>query len=335
MIKEVKHFVHHLLFPRESNNHRSKVLHHDSLLLTIIFLLTGFIFLSSLQNNFPSILGISANISLEELLNVTNQKRQANGLPPLSMNGNLANAASMKAQDMFAKNYWAHISPDGTTPWYFIKTAGYEYLYAGENLARGFTTANEVVDAWMASPSHKANLLSPNYTEIGFAVAPGTLTGAETILVVQMFGTKYIAQQPTVPAPTATQVAAVVTTPTTIPSSPTQPTFIPQPTLQPAAIVTVIPSPLPTTASTVPVTPSEEGSAIVAAIQNQPLIDSKSVKRQSGLLILFFFLAILIIDAVIIERKKIVRLVSHNLDHIIFLTIILIAAIIIGRGLIL
>jgi len=248
---------------------------------------------------------------------LTNQKRQENGLPPLQLNGMLAQAAEGKAQDMFAKNYWAHIAPDGTTPWYFIKSAGYEYLYAGENLARGFTTASDTVSAWMASPSHRENMLSKNYNEVGFAVESGTLTGSETILVVEMFGSRYINTQPqkqevAVALPVAT-IAPAAASPTPSPSLPT-PTIVASPT----ASVLI-----------------QKTTTSVAAVENKPLVDSRSTTKQFSLLILFLFITVFVIDAIIIERKKIARVVSHNLDHILFLGILLLAAIIIGKGLIL
>ena len=97
---------------------------------------------------------------------------------------------------MFAKNYWAHVSPDGTTPWVFIKSAGYSYVYAGENLARGYNTSQDVVTAWMASPEHKQNMLSSNYQNVGFAIVTGNLTGEDTVLVVEMFGSTALAAAP-------------------------------------------------------------------------------------------------------------------------------------------
>ena len=105
----------------------------------------------------------------------------------------LSAAAAQKAADMFARDYWAHISPVGTQPWYFITESGYSYRYAGENLARDFSDAKSVVDAWVASPSHRENLLNSRYQDIGIAVIDGQLEGRETTLVVQFFGTKLTA----------------------------------------------------------------------------------------------------------------------------------------------
>ena len=318
----MKEFLHHLFIPRESNNHRSKILHHQSLFLVILFLLTGLSALSFVQKSYPTVLGISANISIQDLLSQTNQKRQENGIAPLVLNSELTHAAEMKADDMLAKNYWAHVSPDGTTPWVFIKNAGYDYLYAGENLARGFTTAPDTVNAWMASPTHRENLLSPNFKEIGFAVKAGSLTGAETILVVQEFGSKYGGTKE-VDAPAVVAVAQASPIPTI------------GPTFPPAQAVVLSPQVLPSLNPTPIEKPVQSQDTMVAAIQNNPLVDSKSTKQNVALFILVLFIGIFVIDAIIIERKKIVRLVSHNLDHIIFLSVILIAAIIIGKGVIL
>ena len=318
----MKEFLHHLFIPSESNNHRSKILHHQSLFLVILFLLTGLSALSFVQKSYPTVLGISANISIQDLLSQTNQKRQENGIAPLVLNSELTHAAEMKADDMLAKNYWAHVSPDGTTPWVFIKNAGYDYLYAGENLARGFTTAPDTVNAWMASPTHRENLLSPNFKEIGFAVKAGSLTGAETILVVQEFGSKYGGTKE-VDAPAVVAVAQASPIPTI------------GPTFPPAQAVVLSPQVLPSLNPTPIEKPVQSQDTMVAAIQNNPLVDSKSTKQNVALFILVLFIGIFVIDAIIIERKKIVRLVSHNLDHIIFLSVILIAAIIIGKGVIL
>ena len=131
----MRDFLHHLFIPRSSNNHRSKLLHHDALLLVVALLFAGFIFLQGMHREYPAVLGDAASVSIDDLLKYTNLQRQINNLPPLKLNNNLNHAAQMKAKDMFAKDYWAHVSPDGTTPWVFIKDSGYNYMYAGENLA--------------------------------------------------------------------------------------------------------------------------------------------------------------------------------------------------------
>lgn len=185
-------FFRHLFTPHHTNNQRAKLLHHDSIFLFSAGFFLLAISLSLLRLSRPDILGITTAISTQDLLTLTNQQRQQQGLPLLSYNQELAVAAKLKADDMFHDNYWAHISPvTGRTPWVFIQEAGYQYIYAGENLARGFNNAQDAIAAWMASPTHRANILSPNYQEIGFAVENGTLTGeANTVLIVEMFGGK-------------------------------------------------------------------------------------------------------------------------------------------------
>ena len=134
----------------------------------------------------PGVLGVESNISVEEIVNDTNIERQKTGLPPLTLNSNLSTAAKLKADNMFAENYWAHFSPSGKDPWGFINSAGYKFSYAGENLARNFYNPEDVVKAWMASASHRENILNPKYQDIGIAVEEGILQGQKTTLIVQM-----------------------------------------------------------------------------------------------------------------------------------------------------
>jgi len=314
----MKDFLHHLLFPRESNNHRAKLLHHDSLLIILCLFLFCTSLFAAVNHTYPQVLGISADIAPGDLLTFTNQKRQENGLKPLVINDQLSQAAEQKATHMFANNYWAHIAPDGTTPWSFIKNSGYDYLYAGENLARGYTTASAVVDAWMASPSHRENMLSKNYNDVGFAIQSGTLTGSETILVVEELGSKYVAQE----SVDTQAISEVTPTPLVVAVITAAPTLAVPPTIPP--------TPEPTSAPKL----EEKSATGVAAFQNQPLVDSKSLSREISFGVLFVLLLVLIVDAIIIEKKKIARVASHNVDHIVFIIIIIIVAFIISRGLI-
>lgn len=182
-------FLRHLFLPHYSNNQRAKLLHHSSVFFIASFLIVTSFFLSLFRTSDSAVLGISVDISSQQLLLLTNQKRAEAGVRPLRLNNELIHAAQNKAQYMIAKDFWAHIAPDGTTPWDFIHRAGYSYVYAGENLARGFTTPQDVVEAWMASPEHRDNMLSPNYKDVGFAMVEGNLTGEkDTILVVEMLG---------------------------------------------------------------------------------------------------------------------------------------------------
>lgn len=171
----------------------------------------------------------ASNISTTELINLANQDREALGLSPVSLDSRLASAAYNKGQDMLAKGYWAHFGPNGESPWQFIIAAGYSYKYAGENLAKDFSNTAAIHQAWMNSPTHRANIVKPEYTNIGLSVVEGTMDGQPTIIVVQMFGTPMTATTPVAnePAPTVENKAPTApptTKKTTITQKPAQPT---------------------------------------------------------------------------------------------------------------
>ena len=185
--------------PNKENSYKPYLLRKIALVVYTAILL--------FVNTFGGLLGIpqamASSISPANIIQLTNQQRTASGLNTLTSNAKLAAAAQAKANNMFELQYWDHYGPTGETPWMFISQAGYTYVYAGENLAKGFRTAEGVHEAWMASPTHRENIMSVNYKEIGVAVVEGTLLGKETVLVVQMFGnqTNQI-YKPTIPAPT-------------------------------------------------------------------------------------------------------------------------------------
>jgi len=185
--KEKKNFKHHFV-PHKEKKTRAKLLHHKAFYFySLVFLLfLGIVNLSKSVS--PGVLGYASEITIRQLLNNTNDVRNKEGKKPLILSEKLSKAAEQKAKYMFEKNYWAHTSPEGVEPWVFILDQEYDYSYAGENLARNFYYSKEVVEAWMKSPTHKENLLSSNYDEVGFAVVNGVLDGYETTLVVQMFG---------------------------------------------------------------------------------------------------------------------------------------------------
>lgn len=129
-------------------------------------------------------------VFVSNVVALTNKDRVANGLPELTINTKLSDAAYEKALDMIDNNYFAHVSPAGKTPWYWMEQEGYNYIYAGENLAINFKTPEATQTAWMNSPSHRENILSTNYKEIGVAQATGVVNGQQTVVVVEMFGTE-------------------------------------------------------------------------------------------------------------------------------------------------
>ena len=128
------------------------------------------------------------DVVVSDLVKLTNADRAVNNLQGLTVNPILEKAAQMKADDMAVKEYFAHDSPEGKTPWHWFQQVKYSYSFAGENLAVYFSDSNEVERSWMNSPTHRANILNANFTEVGIATANGKYQGQETVFVVQMFG---------------------------------------------------------------------------------------------------------------------------------------------------
>lgn len=131
----------------------------------------------------------ASGITADNVIKLTNKARQAAGEAVLVKNEKLQQAAQNKAQDMFDNDYFAHVSPAGKSPWFWIDKAGYDYRFAGENLAINYTSAEDEQQAWMDSPLHRKNILNPAYEEIGVAVGQGIINGNRTTVAVQMFGT--------------------------------------------------------------------------------------------------------------------------------------------------
>ena len=172
------------------NRHRSRLLQPESLISLCLIAVAGFALVNAVRF-FPSlsdrVLGFASSITTTQVLTLTNEERSALDLEPLQTNDKLNQAALAKAQHMLDQQYWSHSSPDGVQPWTFIKDSGYVYKYAGENLARDFDNSQDMVDAWMNSPTHRENIVNPNFTQTGLAIVNGTLNGFNTTLVVQMF----------------------------------------------------------------------------------------------------------------------------------------------------
>ncbi len=187
-LKEIISKFQILFIPCKINNERPIVLQSNFLPYFLIFLfLVKFIIVPFLIY-FPAT-NFFADISKTILIDLTNNERKQLGLSALKENAQLNQAAFLKAQDILANNYFSHWSPQGKSPWHWFKKANYNYQAAGENLGIGFLDSSEVHQAWENSPTHKANLLSPNYQEIGIAVLQGNFEGNETTIVVQLFGT--------------------------------------------------------------------------------------------------------------------------------------------------
>lgn len=131
----------------------------------------------------------TASVVTGTLTSLTNVSRADENLYGLAYNETLAQAASAKAADMAAKGYFSHTGPDGSRFWHWVRDAGYEYAYVGENLAINFNESEDVVNAWLNSPAHRANIMSAKFTEVGIGMATGTYKGKTALFIVQMFGT--------------------------------------------------------------------------------------------------------------------------------------------------
>jgi hypothetical protein len=184
MNKLKKYFI-----PHNSNDYKPHVFREGAVFAMAAFIGFSFLFAFSLNTivirSGSSMLGAVVSSVLTEL---TNTDRAGNKLAVLKVSPTLERVAQMKANDMAEKGYFAHNSPEGKTPWYWFKEAGYQYSYAGENLAVYFSDSAELEKAWMNSPSHRANILNSNFTEIGIAMARGKYQGVDTVYVVQAFG---------------------------------------------------------------------------------------------------------------------------------------------------
>ena len=153
-----------------------------------------------------------AAVIQSEILALTNAERAQNSVGTLKENTMLSHSAQAKADDMAARGYFAHQGPDGKQPWSWITAAGYNYRYAGENLAVRFVDSRDVVVAWMASPTHRANIVKHNYTEVGVGLAQGMYKGQPATFVVQHFGAP-MAVAAAKPLPSAAPVAAAAAPP--------------------------------------------------------------------------------------------------------------------------
>jgi len=175
-----------IFFPHEKNFFRPHAFRHKCLsfytlgLIITHYLSFGFALTGAFINN--------PNIFTKDIVSYTNEERKKAGLNELSTNSTLSKAAEEKLDHMLKNNYWDHKAPDGTEAWYFIAKEGYPYTFAGENLARGFVSAENTVYAWLNSSSHRENLLNNNYKDIGVAAANGKIDGKETTVIVQLFG---------------------------------------------------------------------------------------------------------------------------------------------------
>jgi hypothetical protein len=215
MIKRTAKWLKTYFIPQESNGHKPHILRRQTIMFVCLVALVGelaFMLATVYVIPHSKFFGI---IESNALVDETNQARTADNLGQLTIDPLLTAAAQQKANDMVANNYFAHTSPAGVTPWDWFAKVGYQFSFAGENLAVNFSDSQDVTTAWMNSPEHRANILNGQYTEIGIATAQGTYEGKSAVYVVEEFGTPASAPiaflnsaSAAVSAPTVTEPAA-------------------------------------------------------------------------------------------------------------------------------
>jgi uncharacterized protein YkwD len=190
----MKFFRKHFTPNAQNKFHPHPTRYYALVAYSLLFFAINFFVFPSMNLSTSNVL--ASNIDTDELISLANKERSARGLENLQKNPDLARAALAKGKDMLQKQYWNHFGPNGETPWQFIKGAGYSYIYAGENLAKDFSTTLETHLAWMNSSSHKANILNANYREVGIAIVSGTMNSKTTTIVVEVFGSKESSNKP-------------------------------------------------------------------------------------------------------------------------------------------
>lgn len=283
--------------PHKDTHKKAHLLSWEGLVIYILIFILLQVSFSIIGYTKPGVLGITGNIDQKRLIELTNAERQKAGLNPLTENSALDQAAAAKAQNMLTENYWAHFAPSGKTPWDFIMGAGYKFTFAGENLAKNFTTTDEVVKAWMASPTHRDNLLNSKYQDIGIAVAEGVLNGQKTTLVVQEFGT--------------TQALAA------------------KPAVEVQGKQLAVPSQ--------DLSSKPELPAVLEETQTntKAWIDPFVVSKTAGLTIIALITVLLTIDVWVLKKRGVFRITSHHIAHMALLSLAAGSLIMAGPGAIL
>lgn len=294
----------HLFLPHPETHKKAHLLSFRALFVYIVLFLTLSLSFRTFNIYKPGVLGVESSVNQQELIRLTNVERERQGLGAVSEDPRLNAAALAKAQNMFEENYWAHYSPSGKDPWGFINGAGYKFTYAGENLAKSFYQSDEVVKAWMASKTHRENILNKHYSNIGIAVVEGTLNGEKTTLVVQEFGSPVdvaIAQ-----APTQGEVQSIQSS-----------TKEAGPSASPVSIAQVTPSITPTIAPTaIPQVKSETLVASERITLEDAVSDPYLALKAAGLALLFGLFILIVIDLYVIRRRAVYRITSRHLPHL-------------------
>ena len=274
--------IKHWFLPHKETHKKARLISWEGIVVYILLCILLQVSFQIIGFMKPGVLGTSTNITLSQIIELTNKERVKAGLEPLREDMNLDVAAKQKALNMFSENYWAHFAPSGKTPWDFIIASGYRFSFAGENLAKNFYSPEEVVSAWMVSPTHRENLLNPKYKDIGISIEDGVLNGQKTTLVVQMFGTTTTL----VGAPSVKLAEKEIQ--------------VSQEDLNKPSVFAA--------AQTNPY------------LNIKPVFDPFLVNKYLGLMLIAFVFSLLLLDLVILKKRGVIRLGSYHLSHMVFLT---------------
>lgn len=335
--------IKHWLIPNRKNKFHPHILRPLGLSIVLLFTFAIQPIYNLTSAGQFQVLGYATNITINDLYNLSNQQRISNGASPLALNAKLNSAALAKAHDMMQKDYWAHVSPDGTTPWSFITAAGYQYTIAGENLAKNFYTSSGVVSGWMGSPTHKDNLLNSAYKDVGYAVLNGVLQGSETTLVVAMYGSEYVpppaaapAQSPS--AQTAEPTPVVTPTPTASPNAEPAVNETPEETIQEQPTET---APVNTTGQSTANDSQSAGNVLGSGLL-APINAYHTLNwgQKASLLILCVLMLLFIMKHTLVWREqrrgfKHIWLRSHPIGQASILMVILVMTLLSGVGVVL
>lgn len=186
--KHLKNFF----IPHYGNGYKPHILHPKRIFFHTIsvLLIKSITFIFAIS--FPVTAWLTSDFFQEEakrVIGLTNELRKSQGLAVLRESDLLSSAAASKALDMLNFQYFAHQSPNNLSLHDFLRQSNYYYAYAGENLAKGFTDAQGLVQAWDESPTHRANMLDKNFSEIGVGIVSGEYQSKPVIFTAQLFAT--------------------------------------------------------------------------------------------------------------------------------------------------
>lgn len=265
----------HIFIPHKQNNYTPHFFRGASI-LSIAALVIVLLLVSAASRLYIKNADMTAAVLPAVLVDLTNNARTSSNEHPLVRNSILDHAAELKAEDMARNGYFAHTSPSGITPWYWFDKAGYVFAYAGENLAIDFTESADVENAWLNSPTHKANILNDHFSEIGIATFDGVYQGNQTTYVVQMFGTPARVAQSEI-------VEAKVLIPANVEPSPTIP-------------------------KTKPATPKSSTTALALT----PVVKGESVSNKNNLETIVDTKEFTAVKNINTEEEQVVRIPDHS-----------------------